>query len=977
MKKLLLSFLCLFAAIAVNAAKEVDLPINEGWGNAWNATAEYADNVVTITLTGAYGAGGYWVNDDWSKYDRLSVVIEEHRDGWGQILIRNKEDQDIFSTTIGSVTAGNSKTFTVPFDPTQATAIGRICIQGAGEGDIIKVSKVYLTKATFYEDEPYTTLAVANENPHLYPASLFEGFADTDVVKFTVDIQGSANYGGWGIGELTTARYLATAESNWQPIEGAKIWTVGGGKDGLASFSISMAELRPFITKEEYADADGNLGVLSNMYGQGGGECTVTLKSIEVFKVADPVDFVLNIADGEEIIAAINSASIGKKVGKLTINLPAEGTAKLKKSLEVSDNLIINGNNATIELAEGMADPIVTLDETDAFALKADGTESDHKAIESVVLSDLTVAGLKGALIKDAQKTLLENLLIDNCFIEMPAKGKNVIDFTNNGYVGKVTVTNSTIWANGKNTGFFAQYGSRPKNVNGDWLQEFDVENSTIVNIANGKNFCDLKQKGTAQNVYTLKNSIFVDCGKNGQTVVGFNSGQPSATPVWDVTGNYFAWDGVATCTNDAEIEKAGKKDGIDIVQNCIYDESFPPFADGSAEIGSFDLLPQSAYNLAGIGDPRWVQAVDIFVEPDPNADIATELDVVTEGIAKIGDITITLEKDAEYTISKTLTIPNNLTVLGNFGKIVVPSTMKDPLITLDGTENIAAKPDGTETEYKAIETVSINQLVVTGLQNALIKDNQKTQVGKLLISESNIEVPASSKTFIDFNSKGYIGEVSVNASTIWSKGKHTGFFAQYGGRPKDFAESTDYMQKFEFSNSTIVNIANGKNFCDLKQVGTKQNSYTLGNNIFVDCGKEGQTVVGFNKGQPSATPEWEVIGNYFAWGDACKNEAEIAKAGKKGDADIVQACVDGLLTFTDAANGDFNGTFELADDAEQPQVLGAPEWEITYTGATVGISTVKADTNANTIYNLNGQQMNGMLKSGLYIVNGKKVVIK
>jgi hypothetical protein len=42
------------------------------------------------------------------------------------------------------------------------------------------------------------------------------------------------------------------------------------------------------------------------------------------------------------------------------------------------------------------------------------------------------------------------------------------------------------------------------------------------------------------------------------------------------------------------------------------------------------------------------------------------------------------------------------------------------------------------------------------------------------------------------------------------------------------------------------------------------------------------------------------------------------------------------------------------------------------------GINTVStASANTGVIYNLNGQQMNGTLKSGLYIVNGKKVLVK
>ena len=51
---------------------------------------------------------------------------------------------------------------------------------------------------------------------------------------------------------------------------------------------------------------------------------------------------------------------------------------------------------------------------------------------------------------------------------------------------------------------------------------------------------------------------------------------------------------------------------------------------------------------------------------------------------------------------------------------------------------------------------------------------------------------------------------------------------------------------------------------------------------------------------------------------------------------------------------------------------------EIDYDETTVGIEAIQQTVIRNkAIYNLNGQQMNGMLKSGLYIVNGKKVVIK
>jgi len=336
-----------------------------------------------------------------------------------------------------------------------------------------------------------------------------------------------------------------------------------------------------------------------------------------------PVDIVINPEDitGGDITAAIAAKTEGKTVKNLTINLAAGEAYTLSKTITAPNNLVLKGddkNPATITLAADMTDNVITLDGTKAVAKKSDGTDSDHKLIASVEIIGVKILGLQAALIKDTQKTLLETLTISDAIVEMPAAGKNVLDFNSKGYVGKVIVKNSTIYAKGKNTGFFAQYGSRPKNVNGDWLQEFDVQNSTIVNIANGKNFCDLKQNGTAQNVYTLKNNIFADCGKQNQVVVGFNKGQASATPVWDVDANVFNWGGADVSA--AETTSAGKKAEEDIVKNSHAGViTFTDAANGDFN-GVFTAEPvkeepavEAASRRAGevaatlsCGDPRW-----------------------------------------------------------------------------------------------------------------------------------------------------------------------------------------------------------------------------------------------------------------------------------------------------------------------------------------------------------------------------------
>ena len=325
------------------------------------------------------------------------------------------------------------------------------------------------------------------------------------------------------------------------------------------------------------------------------------------------------------------------------------------------------------------------------------------------------------------------------------------------------------------------------------------------------------------------------------------------------------------------------------------------------------------------------IPATDIEISP-AEGDIYAALEAEKATVKKVGNITIKLTKDATYTVSATLTAPKSIFFYGNDATVTVAEEMTGDFITLDGTEAFAMKSETEASDHKLIASVEVRGVTIKGLQGALITDAQKTLVENLVIDWANIQMPANSKNVLNFNGKGYAGKVTVTNSTIWAADKNTGFFAQYGSRPKNI--NGDWIQEFDFENNTIVNIANGKNFNNLKQNGTAQNVYTVKNNIFVNCGKQNQVVVGFNNGQTSSTPAWDVTGNYFAWGDACVNAAEAEKAGQKNEEDIVKNSIEGTLAFTDAANGDFNGEFDLAEGAEAPEALGAPMWTITFKAA-------------------------------------------
>ena len=345
------------------------------------------------------------------------------------------------------------------------------------------------------------------------------------------------------------------------------------------------------------------------------GDKQIGVEYVEVEKAKAPaavvnIDFAPAPTDDIGAVIEARAAEItaaGNKVGNITITLGAIGTPyTTTKAIVAPAGVLIQGAGAATSIidASGLEGDLITLSGSETFAKKADDTDSDHYLIGSVEINNLKIAGLKGTLITDAQKTLLEKLTINNAVVEMPAAAKNVINFNGKGYVGEVVVKNSTIYANGHNTGFFAQYGSRPKNVNGDWLQTFDVQNSTIVGIAYGKNVCDLKQNGTAQNVYTLKNNIFVDFGKSGQVVVGFNKGQTSATPVWNVDNNIFNYDGADKAA--AEVEKAGKVGEEDIVKNSVAGVVAFTDAANADFNGTFALGEGASEPATKLGDPRW-----------------------------------------------------------------------------------------------------------------------------------------------------------------------------------------------------------------------------------------------------------------------------------------------------------------------------------------------------------------------------------
>lgn len=148
MKKIFTLVAAVLMTVGVNAQTEVDIPL-EGWGWSWGATSSYKDGILTGDITGEYGAIsiGWDTPQDWSAYNKLTVVLESYNNDWGKVYFNDAKGNAIavqeFTTTTTTTKVE------VDFDPTleSVKSVKQLAIQGKAAGDVVKVSRVYLTQA--------------------------------------------------------------------------------------------------------------------------------------------------------------------------------------------------------------------------------------------------------------------------------------------------------------------------------------------------------------------------------------------------------------------------------------------------------------------------------------------------------------------------------------------------------------------------------------------------------------------------------------------------------------------------------------------------------------------------------------------------------------------------------------------------------------------------------------------------------------
>ena len=323
-----------------------------------------------------------------------------------------------------------------------------------------------------------------------------------------------------------------------------------------------------------------------------------------------------------------------------------------------------------------------------------------------------------------------------------------------------------------------------------------------------------------------------------------------------------------------------------------------------------------------------------------------------------VGQITMNLEKDGKYTVDGPLFVNCPLYINGAEGVEIDAAASNAPFILMRPLPELGLNANGA---YE-IKGIVIKDVKITGLKNRLFYANRQDYlIGKLAVENSVIQLDGSTpRSIFDFYCGGNYEELSIVNSTLYADPSN----AMRGGlvstqSSKSIIEMGGESQKLSIKNSTLYNIAYGKTPVLQQRHSQYYLSFELAGNVIVNCGEKGNFVAGLNEGQKSSEVKWVVDSNAFNFDgeDSGANEAY-------GNA------LSGVVKFADAAKGDFTQSNVAAGD---------PRW---ISGTPTAIETVKTAEETSlenaVIYNLNGQRIDkAQAKSGVFIVNGKKVVIK
>ena len=316
------------------------------------------------------------------------------------------------------------------------------------------------------------------------------------------------------------------------------------------------------------------------------------------------------------------------------------------------------------------------------------------------------------------------------------------------------------------------------------------------------------------------------------------------------------------------------------------------------------------------------------IVDADPFAELVKKaIDGAAGGVA-----TITLDQD--YAAKSSIVLPAGMSVvLDGAGFTLDASELGSNLIQMDAT----APADWTKAD------VTISNLTVKGLKKALFYSAAKKYVAENFTIDNCVVEQAADATTIDYTKGGTAVNFTVTNSTFYAPTATTKSFYSSQSGQKTTEYSADAIQTFTFKNNTMYNLAKNKNFFSHRQSNQKWLSYDVENNIFVNCGKSGQVIKGMNGGSSGKNPTWKIENNAFNF-EADGIMTDTSASEDTGDSEEpVNNSIAEVVTFADAANGDFT-VGESSIVAREK--AGDPRWLVDFVAPTVNTNGLLLEIN-------------------------------
>jgi hypothetical protein len=405
----------------------------------------------------------------------------------------------------------------------------------------------------------------------------------------------------------------------------------------------------------------------------------------------------------------------------------------------------------------------------------------------------------------------------------------------------------------------------------------------------------------------------------------------PHTVTIAETTGGtvkasgYFYQEGetvTLTVTPDEgyELESLTVKDGAEAEVTVGEDNTFTMPATDVTVTATFKKLP-----------------VDVNITVESGNDIYAAVNEAADG-APIRNLTITLEENGEYPLSKSLTAAGNVTINGN-GATVDASACKEIIKMTAGDD-----ADKNSKGFWELESFLIDGVTFKGATSYIYDDSKNPYIfNSYTINDCVFEMNQSSDqdTPFRFQAGGPVSFTMTN-STMYQTGSGNYKYLikiTSGNFPDKAFASFAGPYTWTIENNTFYNVFNKGELMNGGRVSNnfQKTAISLQGNIFYDCFIEGEKFLKNLFGGKSGNDLTKFVSlttdlnTYITGGNA------VSGMNKYDEGTILTSDPE----FKDAANGDFT-VGESTDQAELQ--TGDPRWLVDFVGGEVDNSALLAE---------------------------------